>query len=157
MTYQDSPIGQPADLPSQLRELFANQPLAVLSTDRDSHPYASLVAFAASSDLRRLFFATTRDTRKYTNLRSNSRVALLVDNRTNRVEDFTSAVAVTILGDSRELTGTERAEAEQLYLNRHPHLQEFVSSPSCALIEVAVSSLYLVSHFQDVIEFDFRL
>lgn len=147
---------QPDDLTNQLRELFATQPLAVLSTGSDSRPYASLVAFAASSDLRRLFFATTRDTRKYANIRSNSRVALLVDNRTNRVDDFTSAIAVTVLGDSRELTGEERADAEGLYLGKHPHLQEFVSSPSCALVEVAVSSLYLVSRFQNVTEFHFH-
>jgi len=149
-------MAQPGDLPSQLRELFATQPLAVLSTDGDSRPYASLVAFAASSDLRRLYFATSRDTRKYANLRANSRVALLVDNRTNRIDDFTSAVAATALGDSRELTGTERADAERLYLTRHPHLQEFVSSPSCALVEVTVTSLYLVSRFQNVTEFHFR-
>jgi len=149
-------MGQPADPPKQLHELFTTQPLAVLSTDGESRPYASLVAFAASSDLRRLFFATARDTRKYANLRSNSRVALLVDNRTNRVDDFTSAVAVTVLGDTRELTGTERADAERFYLGKHPHLREFVSSPNCALVEVAVSSLYLVSHFRNVTEFHFR-
>jgi heme iron utilization protein len=141
---------------TQLRELCDSQQLAVLATDSDSRPYASLVAFAASSDLRRLFFATTRDTRKYANLRSNSRIALLVDNRVNRVDDFTSAVAVTVLGDSRELSGTERADAERLYLIKHPHLREFVSSPSCALVEVAVSSLYLVSRFQNVTEFHFH-
>jgi nitroimidazol reductase NimA-like FMN-containing flavoprotein (pyridoxamine 5'-phosphate oxidase superfamily) len=148
-------MGQPAAPPKQLHELFATQPLAVLSTDGDCRPYASLVAFAVSSDLRRLYFATTRDTRKYANLRSNSRVALLVDNRTNRVDDFTSAAAVTILGDIRELTGAERADAERLYLDRHPHLREFVTSPNCALVEVAVSSLYLVSQFRNVTEFHF--
>jgi nitroimidazol reductase NimA-like FMN-containing flavoprotein (pyridoxamine 5'-phosphate oxidase superfamily) len=149
-------LTQPEKLPNQLCELFATQPLAVLSTDSDRCPYASLVAFAARADLRRLYFATTRDTRKYANLRANSRVALLVDNRSNRIDDFTSAVAVTVLGDSRELTGTERADAERLYLTRHPHLQEFVSSPSCALVEVTVSSLYLVSRFQNVTEFHFH-
>lgn len=149
-------MGQPADPAKQLHELFTNQPLAVLSTDGESRPYASLVAFAASPDLRRLFFATDRDTRKYANIRSNSRVALLVDNRSNRSDDFTSAVAVTVLGDTRELTGTERADAERLYLGKHPHLREFVSSPNCALVEVAVSSLYLVSHFRNVTEFHFH-
>lgn len=149
-------MDQTDDLSSRLRDLFTDQPLAVLSTDSDSRPYASLVAFAASSDLRRLYFATSRDTRKYANLRSNSRVALLVDNRTNRIDDFTSAVAVTVLGESRELNGAERADAERLYLGKHPHLKEFVSSPSCALVEVAVSSLYLVSRFQNVTEFHFH-
>ena len=40
----------------------------------------------------------------------------------------------------------------QLYLARHPHLEEFVTSPSCALLRVSVASYYLVSHFQEVME-----
>ena len=98
---------------TQLRELFATQPLAILSTDSDSRPYASLVAFAASSDLRRLFFATTRASYWNEGWRISG---------CRGVDDFTSAVAVTVLGDSRELTGAERADAERLYLTKHPNL-----------------------------------
>jgi nitroimidazol reductase NimA-like FMN-containing flavoprotein (pyridoxamine 5'-phosphate oxidase superfamily) len=141
---------------TQLRGLFASQPLAVLSTDGNGHPYASLVAFAVSDDLRRLFFATSRDTRKFANLQSNSQVALLVDNRSNSVADFTRAVAVTVLGSCRELSGTERSDAERLYLEKHPHLEEFVSSPGCALIHVTVRSFYLVSCFRNVTEHHFE-
>lgn len=141
---------------THLRELFASQPLAVLSTDCNGHPYASLVAFAVSEDLRRLFFATDRNTRKFANLRSNSRVALLIDNRSNSVADFTQAVAVTVLGSCREMSGTERSDAERFYLEKHPHLEEFVSSPGCALIHVTVRSLYLVSRFQNVTEYHFN-
>lgn len=141
---------------THLRELFASQPLAVLSTDGNGHPYASLVAFAVSDDLRRLFFATTRDTRKFANLQSNSHVALLIDNRSNSVEDFTRAVAVTVLGSCRELIGTERSDAERFYLEKHPHLEEFVSAPNCALILVTVRSFYLVSCFRNVTEHHFK-
>lgn len=140
---------------TRMRELFDSQSLAVLSTECSGHPYASLVAFAVTEDLRTLFFATARDTRKFANLRSNSRVALLVDNRSNSVDDFLQAVAVTLLGSCRELSGTERAGAERLYLERHPHLQEFLSSPTCALIAVTVHSLYLVSRFRNVTEYHF--
>jgi hypothetical protein len=42
-----------------LQELFITQPLAVLSTQSEGQPYASLVAFATSEDLKALFFATT--------------------------------------------------------------------------------------------------
>ena len=141
---------------TQQRELCASQHLAVLATEDRGQPYTNMVAFAVTDDLRRFVFATNRGTRKFANLQSNSQVALLIDNRANRVDDFTSAVAVTVLGDSRELTGAERADAERLYLTKHPNLQEFVSSPGCALLTVAVSSLYLVSRFQHVTVFHFN-
>ena len=143
------------DVQSQLQELFATQNLAVLATDHNGQPYASLVAFAINADLRELFFATTRDTRKFANLQANPRVSLLIDNRANQVTDFSAAVAVTVLGSSAELTGPARRAGTALYLAKHPHLAEFVAAPSCALIRVQVQSFFLVSRFQNVVECHF--
>ena len=136
-----------------LRDLFASQKLAVLSTrDAAGHPYASLMAFAVTEDLRHLVCATHRATRKFANLTADPRVALLIDSRSNRDADIHRAVAVTVLGEVEEVKGSERDLLLQLYLARHPHLEEFVTSPSCALLRVSVASYYLVSHFQEVME-----
>ena len=143
------------DVRSQLQELFATQRLAVLATDHNGQPYASLVAFAINADLRELFFATTRDTRKFANLQANPRVSLLIDNRANQVTDFSAAVAVTVLGSSAELKGPARRVGMAFYLAKHPHLAEFVAAPSCALIRVRVQSFFLVSRFQNVVEYHF--
>ena len=143
------------DVRSQLQELFATQRLAVLATDHNGQPYASLVAFAINAELRELFFATTRATRKFANLQANPRVSLLIDNRANQVTDFSTAVAVTVLGSSSELTGPARRAGTAFYLAKHPHLAEFVAAPSCALIRVQVQSFFLVSRFQNVVEYHF--
>ena len=142
-------------IPDQLRELFASQRLAVLATDHDGQPYVSLVAFAVSDDLRELLFATNRDTRKFANLKANNSVSLLIDNRSNQVADFSRTIAVTLLGVGEELTEADRPVGEALYLAKHPHLQEFVTSPGCALVRVQLKSCYLVSRFQDVVEHHF--
>jgi len=55
-------------LKRNLRKLLRSQLLAVLSTQNQGQPYASLVAFASSDDLKSLYFATSRSTRKYANL-----------------------------------------------------------------------------------------
>ena len=62
---------------------FHRRRLAVLATQHEGKPYASLVAFAATDDLKTIIFATTRSTRKFVYLSSNPAVALLIDNRTN--------------------------------------------------------------------------
>lgn len=144
---------EPDTIFDQLRELCSAQRLAVLSTNGDGSPYASLVAFAASDDLRRLYFATFRKTRKYANMQANSQVALLIDSRADNISDFARAVAATALGSARELAGRERSEAVRHYLEKHPDLEEFVTAPECALIEVSIRSFYLVSHFQYVTEY----
>ena len=135
-----------------LKGLFASQRLAVLATQSEGQPYTSLVAFTASEDLKRLFFATTRTTRKYANLNADSRVAMLIDNRSNQATDFRWAKAVTATGTAEELAGHEREEASKRYLVKHPHLEEFVSSPNCALLRISVDRYCVASSFQKVIE-----
>lgn len=135
-----------------LKGLFESQPLAVLATQSDGQPYTSLVAFASSKDFKELYFATTRATRKYANLLANPQVALLMDNRSNKPSDFRWAMAVTALGQAQEIKGEKAKRVTKLYLAKHPHLEEFLTSPTCALVGVEVRTYYLVTRFQDVIE-----
>jgi heme iron utilization protein len=141
--------------PDILRELCHNQPLAVLATAAGSTPYANLVAVAFALDLRHLFFATSRFTRKWHNLSSNPQVSLLMDNRSNQVTDFSQAAAATILGTAKELTGVVRKEGYNLYVAKHPHLTDFIAAPGCALFQVTIEHIYLVTRFQEVMQFDF--
>jgi nitroimidazol reductase NimA-like FMN-containing flavoprotein (pyridoxamine 5'-phosphate oxidase superfamily) len=135
-----------------LKDLFTSQRLGVLATYGEGQPYTSLVAFAATDDLKYLVFATTRATRKYANLSAESRVALLVDNRSNQDSDFHSAMAVTALGNAEEVKESERDPLLRLYLAKHPYLGEFVNSPTCALLKVSVDRYYMVNRFQNVME-----
>ena len=135
-----------------LKGLFASQRLAVLATQNEGQPYPSLVPFTAGEDLKQLFFATTRSTRKYANLPSDARVAILIDNRSNEATDFRRAMAATATGKAEEIGGHEREEVLKHYLARHPHLEEFISSPSCAFLRISVDTYYVVSRFQKVIE-----
>ena len=135
-----------------IRSLFRTQKLAVLSTHSSGQPYASLVAFVASEDLEHLYFATIRTTRKYNNLAVDPRVAMLIDSRSNLDSDIHSAVAVTATGTATEVREQERDQSTELYLSRHPYLQDFVRAESCALLEVAVNTYYLVTRFQQVME-----
>lgn len=139
-------------LRKMLSELFSSQPLAVLATQGDGQPYTSLVAFAATEDLRHILFATTRSTRKYANLSGESRVSMLVDNRSNKDSDFHKAIAVTATGWAEEVSEEERDHLVSLYLRKHPHLEEFVTSPTCALLKVRVRTYYTVTRFQNVME-----
>lgn len=136
----------------RLRELFASQRLAVVSTNNKGQPYASLVGFVATEDLKHLIFATARTTRKYANLTDNSHVAMLIDSRSNQDTDFHAAIAATATGIAEEVTGVERDQLLPYYLEKHPHLVDFVNAPSCALIRMKVNCYYLVSRFQNVVE-----
>ncbi len=133
-----------------IRGLLHSQPLAVLATQSQGQPYANLMAFAATDDGSQVVLATNRATRKFANLLADPRVALLVDSRSNDPRDFTEAAAVTLLGRVWELQGRERLPYLELYLAKHPYLQDFVAQPACALLKIAVEQFILVTRFQEV-------
>ncbi len=137
---------------STLSKMLASQNLAVLATHDSGQPYTSLVAFAASADLKQLYFATSRSTRKYASLVANPRVAMMIDNRSNRPSDITDSMAATAVGNAETVTGGELEKTKSLYLQKHPHLFEFVSSPGICLVRLTVSCYYVVTRFQDVME-----
>ena len=140
------------ELKARLQSLFTEQTLGVLATHHEGQPYASLMAFAASEDLHTLVFATPKATRKYANLMSDSRAAMLIENRTNTMADFSAAMAVTAVGIVEAIEKQEESPLVALYLSKHAYLRDFVQSPSCAVLSLVVERYHVVDHFQQVTE-----
>lgn len=141
-----------ADSVVALRELLARERLGVLATHGPEYPYASLVGVRVSRDLRRLYFITPRATRKFAFLTADPKVAMLIDSREDGERDLHDAAAATAVGSARELAGEEREAQLRPFVERHPQLATFATSPSTALVELAVDTWYLVRRFQNVTE-----
>ena len=137
-----------------IKHILDSQQLGVLATYGKEYPYTTIVGFVATDELNYILFATFRDTRKYGNIQADPHVSILVDSRSNRAEDFSNAQALTILGTAAEVCEGEENGSTNLYLQRYPHLKEFLSDPNCALMKIKVSRYILVSRFQEVMELD---
>ena len=140
------------ELKESIKGILDSQKLSVLATQGDGKPYGSLVAFAATADLKTILFATPRATRKYANLLTHAGIAMVIDTRTNHTADFSEAAAVTVLGDVQELTDLNRQEFLSIYLEKYPNLREFVEAPTTAFLRVRVKTYIMVSRFQNVQE-----
>jgi nitroimidazol reductase NimA-like FMN-containing flavoprotein (pyridoxamine 5'-phosphate oxidase superfamily) len=139
-------------LRNSLRDLFSRQKLASLATSKGEQPYTSLVAFVSTDNLRAILFATDKNSTKYSTMMANRKVSMLIDDRTNRVTDFHKGMAVTVIGQAQELKADQRVRYLKRYLNKHPHLEEFVKSPDCSLLRVDVERYRIVTRFQQVTE-----
>jgi nitroimidazol reductase NimA-like FMN-containing flavoprotein (pyridoxamine 5'-phosphate oxidase superfamily) len=137
-------------LKAQIRTLCENQKLGVLATTGDNQPYANLVAFFSDPKLTYFLFATRRDTRKFLNMQSNVKVALLIHDATNQDIDFDQAISVTAFGTAAEVLPPAKEAYQEEYLKKHPKLQSFVASKNCALVKVMIDNYILVSNFQNV-------
>jgi nitroimidazol reductase NimA-like FMN-containing flavoprotein (pyridoxamine 5'-phosphate oxidase superfamily) len=135
-----------------LQRLFAKQRLGCLATSKSERPHTSLVAFAATDDLKAILFATTKSSRKYAYLRANDRVSMLIDDRTNRITDFEKGTAVTVIGRAKELDADGKNTYLKPYVEQHPYLEEFVESKDSSLFMVEVETYRVVTRFQQVDE-----
>jgi general stress protein 26 len=140
------------DIKKEIRKLFNNQKLAILSTHHSGQPYASLIAFVGKDDLKELFFVTPRTTRKFANLSADSRVAILINSSMNMDSDFHEAVSATALGNAKEINRPEKDNILSLFLAKHPYLESFATSPTCAVVGVTIRTYVMVKNFQHVME-----
>jgi len=141
-----------ATLKSEIEKLLRKERLAVIATQGSPYPYTTLVGFSFTKDLKCLFFATMRGTRKYRNILNNPHVSVLIDTRKNDIDDFKDAVALTILGRAAELEKADKKKYLTLYLKRFPHLKSFMEDPETALVEIQVDRYIFVRRFQEVKE-----
>jgi hypothetical protein len=79
-------------------------------------------------------------------------VSILVNSSTNQDADFHQAIAVTLVGRAAELDVSAAPGVLDSYLTKHPYLEDFVRSPTSAMVEVSARSYYLVQNFQHVTE-----
>ncbi|MDD5723894.1 MAG: pyridoxamine 5'-phosphate oxidase family protein [Syntrophales bacterium] len=123
---------------------------AVLSTEGDGQPHASLIAITPAGDYRQMIFATYRGTRKYRNLVENSKVAVFIDGRDMVTSGPRESFVLTALGNAEEIENAEHNEALRAHLERHPDLESFLRSADCALFHVTVGAYQVVRGIDDV-------
>ena len=135
-----------------LRRVLASQQVAVLATSNEGQPYCTLVGFSVSNDLKSLFFATPRTTRKFAYIQADGRVSMSIDDRASTEADFFNAVGITACGRAEEYPKDPKGRYLKQYRKKHPYLEDFVRSPQCAFIRVRVEKYVIVRKFQEVVE-----
>jgi len=124
--------------------------LAVLATEGDGQPHASLIAVTPMADFTYLIFATYRNTRKYNNLINNGKVAILFENRSTKSISQPDISVVTAFGLATEVDIIVSAATLQAHLLRHPELEAFLHSADCVLFKVSVNAYQMVRGIDDV-------
>jgi len=144
----------------EIKGLCDEQAFGVLSAHGTEEASASLIAFAATTDIDQVVFLTPRNTTKYDHILENNSVAILIDNRADHPDSINQISALTITGTATILGGGENAGREnseklrELFLEKHPNLVEFAHAPSTVIVVVAVSRCVYVSKFQEVFEWN---
>lgn len=137
----------------EIKNLCDEQAFAVLAAHGNNEASASLIAFAASSELDHIVFLTPKNTTKYDHILENNTIAMLIDNRSDHPDSINQISALTITGTATIINGGEDAgKWMDLFLKRHPNLFDFANSPSTVTVVIEVKRRVFVSKFQEVFE-----
>ena len=124
---------------------------AVMATQQEGQPHASLMAFTPMNGIQHLIIATYRTTLKYSNLSKDGRVAVLINNYIATGPSKYRDLVITAHGIATEVTVDDRDAVKQAYLARHPDFDDFLASSDCALLRVVVSAYEVVGSTEDVL------
>lgn len=133
-----------------IEDVFQTNNLAVLATEGNGQPHASLVAITPIDDFMHLIFATYRSTRKYNNLVNNGKVAILFENRYINNLNQQEITALTAFGYAEEVDTEVSDSVLNAHLLRHPELEYFLSATDCAIFQVKVKAYQMVGGIDDI-------
>ncbi len=144
------------DVSLEIKKLLQVESFAVLSTQGQGQPYASLMSFAVTDDLKYFIFATPQETRKYSLLKNSDRVAILVDNRSHMPSSLNRISALTATGKAQLLRSEDAEQWTDVLIRKHPYQETFIKAPSTAIVVVEVYRYFFVRRFQEVAEWSPR-
>jgi heme iron utilization protein len=133
-----------------IEDIFKIRRFAVLATEGDGQPHASLVAVTPMEGFRKLIFATYRNTRKYSNLVHNGKVAILVESFHINSPGRQESIVLTAFGHVEEIKDEEKDIIFEAHLGRHPDLSDFMKTEDCSLVRIKVKTYQVVRGIDDV-------
>lgn len=133
-----------------IRDIGFEELFGVLATSNNNIPYTNLIAFVLQNDIKKLFFGTPRDTKKFKNLTVNDKVSFHIQNTKNSLEDIENAIGITITGKAFECSKQHLEEVIATYLLKYPQMKTFIYSSNIAFISIDIEKYHVVEKFQDV-------
>jgi nitroimidazol reductase NimA-like FMN-containing flavoprotein (pyridoxamine 5'-phosphate oxidase superfamily) len=119
----------------KLQDLLASQNVAVIATQGEHGPTATMQAFAETSSLDLLFIMGESD--KYRNLTKNRAVAVIIDDRDKGEVSSFRVNRATIYGNASEVPrGAEWDSLKDRFLEKNPFEAPFFGSPALKMIRV---------------------
>eukprot|EP00128_Syssomonas_multiformis_P001821 Colp12_sorted_trinity150504_noHs@35275 len=111
--------------------------------DQDNEPHLSLMNFTFVSDENLFIMTTRRDTKKFADITTNPKVAILVHDFScirNLVSEqgFRKTQSVTLNGVATVREGADVDRYKQLHLANNPAYPQFILGDSIAVITVAI-------------------
>jgi len=128
------------------RALIREAHTCVLATSSANHPHCSLMAYATNASCDEIYMITTKNSRKYQNMRENPVVSLLIDTRERGSKSgHAETMALTVSGKFQAVeTDSERQRVREALSRKHPDMKGFFENSQGEPVRIAIESLLLL-------------
>ena len=143
-------INKQSTIKELIEVILKTSGFAVLATEGNGQPHASLISITPFGISRELIFATYRNTLKYRNISQNNKVAVFIESGDDKRRVLLKSILLTIIGHTEEISIEENEAAYQAHLKQHPEMESFMLSSDCVLIRVIAQSYQIVYGIDDI-------
>ena len=135
----------------KMRAIVKGNDLCVLATVSERRPHCSLMSYISDEEGREVYLVSHKETKKYSNLIENPTVSLLIDTREEEKEQRRIDIkALTITGEFQTIKNPAKKDLIRArFLERHPHLLEFLNDPGAEIFSIKVRSFQLLDGLKD--------
>jgi nitroimidazol reductase NimA-like FMN-containing flavoprotein (pyridoxamine 5'-phosphate oxidase superfamily) len=133
----------------KIKALAREKDICVLATVSGKNPYCSLMAYAVDENVIEFYMTTSRLTKKFTNIKNNPNVSLLIDSR--ETIPRTNAQALTVSGKCEIISSheTKNQTIKEKLLARHPHLKLILNAPYSEILCIRAESYLFLDGIVD--------
>jgi nitroimidazol reductase NimA-like FMN-containing flavoprotein (pyridoxamine 5'-phosphate oxidase superfamily) len=137
----------------KMKELVKANDLCVLATVSEGRPHCSLMSYISDEEGREIFLISHKGTKKYANLIGNPRVSLLIDTREEEKGQRRIYIkALTVSGEFQTINDpVKKGFIREKFLNRHPHLIDFLNDPGAEIFSIKTKSFQLLDGVKDTL------
>ncbi len=130
----------------RMKELVKGNDLCVLATVSEGRPHCSLMFYISDEEGREIFLISNKQTKKYVNLIENPIASLLIDSREEQKGQGRFAIkALTVSGEFQTIKDSgKKDQIRAKFLERHPHLLEFLNDPGGEIFSIKLKSFQLL-------------
>ncbi|MCB2227427.1 MAG: pyridoxamine 5'-phosphate oxidase family protein [Desulfarculaceae bacterium] len=128
----------------KMLSLIRSQNLAVLATQGEGAPRASLMSYLWDDEGKTLYLISREDSRKFVNLMERPLVSLLIDDRAD-AQGLGGVKALSVEGEAGLLDDPAREAAlKQRFAKELPHLAELANDPRARVVAVRAKTLLVL-------------
>jgi nitroimidazol reductase NimA-like FMN-containing flavoprotein (pyridoxamine 5'-phosphate oxidase superfamily) len=135
----------------QMKDIVKANDLCVLATVSEGKPHCSLMSYISDEEGHKVYLVSHKETRKYSNLMENPVVSLLIDTREEgKGQRRIDIKALTVSGEFQAIKDIgEKGLIRAKFLERHPHLLEFLKDPGAEILCIKLKSFQLLDGLKD--------